>query len=556
MGRTAQHPAVAGLAYRLAERRIGRRDFLRAVTLLGVPAAAAYAMAGVPRGAAAAEEPLPQGGTLTLGMPVSDVQAVHAQTRIETANITMQVLQHLTRTGTDNITRPLLLERWEASDDLRAWTLHIRPDARWRNGRPFTAEDVVWNLNRILDPATGSSSLALMKGYLLEEVETGEADDSGNPVLATRLWDASAIETLDDKTVRLNLKVPQLAVPEHLFHYPSQMMDPEEGGIFGPGSNGTGPFELLDIEVGVRAILKARQDPNRVAHLDRLEFLDTGDDPADALAALRERRVMGLHQAHAAMVPDLEAIPGVEIHRATTAGTAVVQMRITVRPFNDPLVRLAMRCAIDPQRVLDAALAGFGMPAEHHAVCPIHPEYAPLPPIVRDPERARGLLADAGYPDGIDVEMHVKQEPPWELAAVLAMQEQYAEAGIRLTIRTLSAAEFWEQWQEVPLAFVEWAARPLGVMMLSLGFRTGAPWNPTGFADPEFDRLLDQAEATLDVDARRTVMADLERIMQERGPIAQPCWRGAVTGMDAQVKGFRLHPMGFIFGEDLALAVS
>jgi peptide/nickel transport system substrate-binding protein len=557
MGQSAAHPAIPKLERWLARRRIGRRDFLRSVTLLGMPAAAAIALAdtiaGRVVGTAEAQEALPQGGTLTIGMPVSEVHAVHAQSRIETAIITMQVLQHLTRTGADNITRPLLLERWEASEDLRTWTLHVRPDVRWRNGRRLVAEDVAWNLNRILDPATGSSTAGLMQGYLLADQDTGQVDEAGNPILAARLWDANAIETVDDKTVRLNLKTPQLAVPEHLFHYPNQMMDPEEGGVFGPGANGTGPFELLDIEVGVRAILKAREDAGRTAHLDRIEFLDTGDDPADALTALQAREVLGLHQVDLSVVPALQETPGVVVHHATTAGTAVVQMRITVRPFNDPLVRLAMRYAIDPQRVLEAALAGFGMAAEHHAVSPIHPDYAPLPRMVRDPAKARALLAEAGYPDGIEVEIHVKQDPPWELAAVLAMQEQYAEAGVVLNIRTLATTVFWEQWKELPLAFVEWAHRPLGVMMLSLGYRSGAPWNPTGFADPDFDRLLDEAEATLDVDARRTVMAELERIMQERGPIVQPCWRGVMTGMDARVKGFRMHPMGFIFGEELAL---
>ena len=67
----------------------------------------------------------------------------------------------------------------------------------WRNGREFTADDVIWNFQRVLKPETGSSTLGLMKSYLLEEYETGETDDKGKPKKATRLWDANAIERVD-----------------------------------------------------------------------------------------------------------------------------------------------------------------------------------------------------------------------------------------------------------------------------------------------------------------------------------------------------------------------
>ena len=118
--------------------------------------------------------------------------------------------------------------------------------------------DVAWNIEHCLDPATGSSVLGLMKGYMLEEFDTGEKDGDGKAKMSTRLWDANAIERVDSHSLRLNCKIPQLAVPEHLFHYPCLILDPEEGGHFGPGANGTGAFTLTDYEIGRRAILRAR----------------------------------------------------------------------------------------------------------------------------------------------------------------------------------------------------------------------------------------------------------------------------------------------------------
>jgi len=101
--------------------------------------------------------------------------------------------------------------------------------------------------------------------------------------------------------------------------------------------------------------------------------------------------------------------------------------------------------------------------------------------------------------------------------------------------------------------FVEWAHRPLGFMVLSLGFRSGVPWNPTMFADEEFDALLTKAEGTLDLEKRKAIMKQLEIIMQQRGPICQPVWHSILTGMDKRVQGFRMHPQYQFCGNELAI---
>src|SRR3546814_12737887 len=99
------------------------------------------------------------------------------------------------------------------------------------------------------------------------------------------------------------------------------------------------------------------------------------------------------------------------------------------------------------------------------------------------PEEARALLAEAGHPEGIDITITCKNWPKWELDAVQAMAAQYAEAGIRCSLAALPAARFWEVWDEAPLAFVEWATRPLGFLLLALTLGSGMPWNTTGFSD-------------------------------------------------------------------------
>ncbi len=553
-----EHAYLPVLKRQLVERRIDRREFLRTATLLGMSATAAYAFVGRVTGErlvpeAAAQGAMPRGGTLRVGMRCQDLKSPHTYSWVESSNSARQVLDYLTVTGVDNVTRPALLERWEASPDLKTWTLRLRRNVKWHNGRQFTADDVVWNLKRVLDPKTGSSVLGLMKGFILEEFETGEKDDKGNPKKSTRLWDANAIQKVDDFTVRMNGKSAQLAIPEHLFHYPLLILDPAENGEFKVGSNGTGAFELTANEVGRKQVLRARKDYwGGGPYLDQLEFIDLGDDPAAAISALAGKQVDGLYEATIVQLEALQKLPHVQIYQVTTSQTAVARMQ-PVKPFDDKRVRQAMRHAIDPGAILHLAHRSLGSPGEHHHVSPTHPEYAKLPAFPRDVTKAKRLLADAGYPNGIDVEIACQPQPAWELVAVQGMVEQWKEAGIRVKINVLPSTQYWEVWTKVPFGFTRWTHRPLGVMTYALAYRTGVPWNESKYSNRDFDNLLTQAEGTLDVNQRRELMAKLETILQDDGPIVQPLWRSVFTFHDKRLQGFRMHPTSYIFAHQLAL---
>jgi peptide/nickel transport system substrate-binding protein len=541
------------------EREIDRREFLRYATLLGMAAPAAYAFVGKVTGEplvapAQAQGALPKGGTLRIAMRCQDLKSPHTYSWIESANSARQVVDYLTVTGVDNITRPGLVEKWEASPDLKTWTLRLRKSVKWHNGRQFTADDVVWNFKRVLDPKTGSSVLGLMKGFLIEDYDAGEKDDKGNPKKSSRLWDAGAIQKVDDFTVRLNGKSPQLAVPEQLFHYPFLILDPAENGEFKVGSNGTGAFTLVANEVGRKQVLKARKEAywGGGPYLDQLEFIDLGDDPAASVAALASKQVDGLYGADIVQLEALQKIPHIQMYQVTTAYTATARVQ-PVKPFDDKRVRQALRFAIDSNAVLQIAHRGLGQPGEHHHVSPVHPEYAKLAPFTRDVAKAKKLLAEAGYPNGIDTEIICRPQPAWELLAVQAMVEQWKEAGIRVKINVMPSTQYWEVWTKVPFGFTTWAHRPLGIMSLALAYRSGGSWNESKYSNPEFDRLLTQAEGTLDVASRRETMARLETILQDDGPIVQPVWRSIFTFHDKRVLGFRPHPTLYIFANQLAI---
>ncbi len=552
MDESQGNPLLGRLRRRLSEGTIGRRGFLRAATLLGVAAPLAYKMAGLSGGEAFAattpgkerQDGRPRGGRLTFGMRLQAIETPHALGWFQPANLVQQVCQPLTWTGFDNVTRPHLLSSWKASPDLRTWDLFLRRDVTWHNGRRFIADDVIWNLRHLLDPATGSSTLGLMQSYMLQDGPVGVSDGPA-------LWDASAIEKVDDFHVRLNLKRSQVALPEHLFHYTNVMLDPEDDGHFGVGANGTGPFTLREFSVGEGALLSAVENANgRRASIDELVFVDLGDDTAAATAALVSGQVDGLDRCDYSVAESLAGHSGFTMHRTTTSATAMLQMKVNQPPFDDVRVRRAMRLAIDTASVTELALRGFGSPAEHHLVSPTHPDYAALPAFEQDPDQARRLLAEAGYPNGIDIEITCKNWPSWELAAVQAMVEQYRESGIRAAIDLLPSARFWEAWDKAPLAFVEWAPRPLGFMLLGLTVRSNVPWNSTGFSDAEVDALLLEAEGVLDVERRRDILRRLEQRIQDIGPMVQPAWLSVVTVVSNKVKGFRLHPTTLLSAAD------
>ena len=196
MSTDREHAYVPQLRQLLVDRRCDRREFLRTATLLGVSAFAASGFAdrvlGPEAGVALAQGAPRKGGSLRLAARVREIPSPHAMGNVPASNSARQTIEYLAWTGYDNVTRPMLLEKWTPSEDLKTWTLHVRKNVKWRKGRQFTADDVIWNIKSVLDPKTGSSVLGLMKGYILEDFDSGEKVAQGRARMSSRLWDSRA----------------------------------------------------------------------------------------------------------------------------------------------------------------------------------------------------------------------------------------------------------------------------------------------------------------------------------------------------------------------------
>jgi peptide/nickel transport system substrate-binding protein len=542
------HPYVPELKKQLRKGDIDRREFLRTATLLGVSATAAYAMAGpitgrqiMPQARAATPK---AGGTLRMSMRVQEATDPATFDWTEKSNIARHITEYLAKTGSDNVTRPYLCERWEASDDLKTWTLHLQKGVKWSNGDDFNADDVVFNFERWLDPKTGSSNQGLFSS-MISETDTGKKDKAGKPIISKSMT-PGAVEKIDANTVRLNLNRAELAIPENLYNYPAAIVHrrfEEMGGNLMKNPIGTGPFDLVQYAVGEQATFKKRRDYwGGDIFLDGITYIDHGDDPAAGMAALISDQVDLMYETFVEQTDIIANVPHLALFETQTAQTGVARMQMDKKPFDDVRVRTAVRLCQDHQRLLDLAYRGRGLPAQDHHVAQVHPEYAEMPTPKQDYALAKKLLADAGYPNGIDLEIVGKKDPPWEVAVIQALAKMCEPAGIRIKINVMPSAQYWEIWDKADFGFTAWTHRPLGVMVLNLGYRSGVPWNESHHNNPEFDKLLDVASATLDLNERRKHMEGLQKMMQDGAVIAQPFWRSVFAAGNKRVQGYKIHP--------------
>jgi peptide/nickel transport system substrate-binding protein len=552
--RKNQHPYVPELKHLYQAGRISRREFLRNATLLGVSAAAASGFV-----ASCAPEPTPEateapatsepatpteaepsgpvrGGRIRMASQVHKVTHPAQFSWASPANQLRQVAEYLTVTDSNNVTHPLLLENWKVSDDLKTWTLNLRQGIKFNNGDEFVSDDVVFTMNEWLNEDVGSSMLGLVGGYVSPE----------------------NIEKVDDYTVKLHLDRPEIAVPEHLFHYPALVLNHRTfEGDFIKNPHGTGPYTLDTYSEGERVLLKRRDDywqmgvdGKPLPYLDELEFIDMGSDMAAWIGAIRSGDVDMFElgdQGGADVYQALEGTEGVVQEGITTGQTRVLRMRVDLDPWSDNDVRMALKLCQNHEKILNLAYFGEGEEGQDFHVYPGHPEYCDKPVPEYNPEKAKQLLADAGYPDGLDVEIAVGSGWPDVVSYAEILKEDAKAGGFNITINTMPNSQYWEQWTEVGLGITPWTHRPLGTMVLNLAYvadEEGNPasWNETRWVDDEFSSLLSEANSTLDVEKRREIFCDLEQIQWERGSIGIPFWRNVWQVYRDNIKNVSAHP--------------
>lgn len=531
------HPAVMDLKADLEAGKLSRREFLRYTTLLGLSAAAASQLAGLTWARRAFAGPsIKRGGTLKISGAVQKVTHPAQFSWVAPSQQLRQVAEYLTWTDGDNITHPYLLDNWQVADDLKTWTLNLRKGVTFNNGDPFVADDVVFTMNEWLRESVGSSLLGMVGDYL----------------------DPTGIEKVNDHQVRLHLKRPEIAVPEHLFHYPALILNHRTfEGDFIKRPHGTGPYTLELYREGERCVVKRRKDywqkgadDQPLPYMNGMTFIDMGSEMAPQIAAIRsgEIDVIDLSDAGGTDVyQTLKDDDKISVQPSTTGQTRLLRMRVDVKPWTDERVRNALKLCQHREKILALAYFGQGMEGQDFHVCPKHPEYCDKPIPAYDPDKARRLLKEAGYPNGVDVNLAVGSDWTDVVRYAEVLKQDAAPAGFRINIQTMPTSQYWEKWTEVDLGITPWTHRPLGTMVMNLAYTAdeeGKPvaWNETRWVDDEFSKLLKEANGTIDVDARRKIFCKLEDIQQQRGSIGVAWWRNVWMVSRKSVKDVMAHP--------------
>jgi peptide/nickel transport system substrate-binding protein len=210
-------------------------------------------------------------------------------------------------------------------------------------------------------------------------------------------------------------------------------------------------------------------------------------------------------------------------------------------PFDNLKVRQALKAVVDRQAIVDTVLLGYGEPGNDNPVPPSRPDAFMHEPIPRDVEKAKKLLAEAGYADGLTVDLYTSEHFPGINQLTEAYKEMAAEAGITVNIINTPTDSYWEEiWLKKPFMTSYWAARP-SPTALGIAYKSDAPWNETQWHRPDFDALLDKAKQTLDQGERTKIYQEAQRLLAEEGGAIITAFTMQTSALRKECTGYKTH---------------
>jgi len=432
------------------------------------------------------------------------------------------IYNFLVRLDHNLIPYPDLATKWTTSADGLTWTFPLRKNVKFHSGKPFTADDILFTVQRTLNPKTGSPVANLFQGI-------------------------SKMQKLDDYTVQFTLKAPNPDFPVNFADYHMCVLENNFSGSFTTKPSGTGPFMLKEYVPADHALLV--RNPNYFEggfpYLDaiKLVFLP---DVSTQIAALKSGTVDAMTNITPTQAQSVMNVPGITAAAIGGTGFNNLRMRSDKKPFNDPRVRMAFKLVTDRDAINVAVLRGVGTIGDDHPIAPAYGEwFTNIGTRKRDVAKAKSLLAQAGYPKGLTMTLTTQVAYGGSDFAV-AYQQLAADANITINIvLDGGGAYFGTDWLTVPLGITSWGARPVVSQLLQQLYVTGQPYNEAHYSNKQLDSLIAASSSELNTGKRKSLYKQIEQLISDDGPSIIPIFTTFIFPYSNKVQGYQ--PMSNTF---------
>lgn len=431
---------------------------------------------------------------------------------------TGQIYEGLTVADTDWGVHPVLAEKWEANEDATEWTFTLRQGVKFHDGTPFTSKDAAYSISRLLDEDLGSPLFSRLEPSL----------------------DSDGVAAPDDATLVLTLKRPDSLMPLALSARHAMIVKDGTTDFSVADALGTGPFKVKSFNPGQS--WEVEKNPSYwesgVPYLDGIRGVVIGEQATKVQSVTSG-------QAHIADPINYSAASTVsgnaEILEFKGATYLLVAMDQTKEPFTDERVVDAIKMAVNREQVLQTVFQGYG---DVTADVPVPTDdffYPASLSTEQDIEGAKALLAEAGYANGIDLELHTSDSYGGMVDLAVAFQQSVEPAGIHVKINQGSPDTYWDQVWLVKPMYVSYYTRRHPNEILSITYASKAPWNECKLKDPELDDLLSEGLKTTDREAQKQIYQDALSLVNDKHGTSIPAFVSKLWIKKKNVRGEELE---------------
>ncbi|MGW2561568.1 ABC transporter substrate-binding protein [Streptomyces sp. NPDC001514] len=500
---------------------MNRRQVLWAGGAIGATALLAACSGGGDTSAepAAAGAKPKKGGTLRVGAlgRASAITRDPHGTQANESDYLIIALVHdtLTAPGAKTNTVPRLASGWQASDDLKTWRFTIAKGAKFHDGTPVTAEDVVWSLRRLRNTPSGASRLPGIKA------ENIKAEGAGTVVLVSDYANAELplLTRLTTFVLKKDTKDKEL-----------------------DKAPGTGPFKLDWFRSGNARLVRNEDWHGGEILLDAIE-VKIFESPQAMSNALLAGQIDVASNVGAIAARTAEKRKDIQIVRRPNDMAMPIVMRTAGGPFADAKVREALRLAVDREAMVKQVLSGYGTVA-NDILGTGDPAYAKdIAQRARDLAKAKSLLKEAGFDTSKTYKLLTTEDISGLAESATLFATQVREAGVKIEVVKQESATFWDKtWLKGDLYTTYWGTNDSVVFFASKTMLSDSGQNETGWKSPAFDAAYRKAIGTKDATERAKVLRELQQI--EHDTSGYLLW-GMADGIDlaaAPVRGLPTLP--------------